>query len=74
MNLVSGVDRGESNMAFPQGLADFFVWAPMREILAAQLSAERYQQRIHRKGSLALGQHHDRIEIELGNLIAQIIG
>jgi hypothetical protein len=33
MNLVSLVDRSESNMAFPQSLADFFVWARMRELI-----------------------------------------
>jgi hypothetical protein len=33
MNLVSVVDRRESNIAFPQSLADFFVWAWMRELI-----------------------------------------
>jgi hypothetical protein len=33
MNLISVVDRRASHMAFPQSLADFFVWAWMRELV-----------------------------------------
>jgi hypothetical protein len=33
MNLVSVVDWRDSNMALSQSLADFFVWARMRELI-----------------------------------------